>query len=454
MPAKSNTKLIVAAVVLVAVTCGGIVVCAVLAPVVIQARREAARRDAACEQLRRIGEALRNYQAAKRGTPVMFDGESGSNAERRVSFPKDKEHIILPVNVNGRFYPFTLDTGCGEVAFARSLTGELGAATGKAKVLLLNGGPLSENGRLAEAEIHLPPKELSVGSLAIDVPEVYAFEYPSSHGALQNESSGGLLGMTLLKKYSVEIDFNSGEVLFKEPRRDAAATTGFSVKLSKIEPVPFVRVDVSGVEVEMMLDTGQPGPGYLAHDLFEEVIRRTKQKPALRKAVELRGDVADLSRVVETVKTLSASVSVAGLEYTQIVLADRDKSILGMGFLKTNSKVVFDFPNGRLYLVPRVVGQCNLAALGMSVRADGGSLLVCNLDKAGVAYRQGLREGDALLKVNGRGTLGMSLSDLSRLITQELARGLTFTAKRGDQTREHVLSAPSPSKRDERPAGR
>jgi C-terminal processing protease CtpA/Prc len=87
--------------------------------------------------------------------------------------------------------------------------------------------------------------------------------------------------------------------------------------------------------------------------------------------------------------------------------------------------------------------------LGMSVRADAGKLLVCNLDAAGIAYRQRLREGDVLLRVNRVNTSGMSLLELSQVVAQEASRGLKFTVKRGDQTREFVLTPPE-TKAEER----
>ena len=70
------------------------------------------------------------------------------------------------------------------------------------------------------------------------------------------------------------------------------------------------------------------------------------------KVVPIRGNSRDESTVLETIEMIATTFSVAGLQYNNWLFGDRNRSVLGMDFLKAHKKVVFDFPNGYLYLVP------------------------------------------------------------------------------------------------------
>jgi hypothetical protein len=261
--------------------------------------------------------------------------------EHRVRFVEKAEHIFLPVSVNGRSYRFVLDTGCNMVSFGCSLKKELGDPIEKTSVLLLYGG-----GRV-DAEVRPAPRQFSVGSLAIDVPRVHVFDDPAF--------SDGILGMDLLRRFSVEIDFDSGEVVFREPSHKAEVREGYGVKFSKLEPVPFVKVEMAGMAVEMLLDTGHPGDSFLDHDVFKQIVHRTGQSKIVGKVVPIGDGGRDESTVLETIEVIATTFSVAGLQYNNAVFGDRNHSALGMAFLKAHKKVVLDFPNGDLYLVPRAV---------------------------------------------------------------------------------------------------
>ena len=99
MSIKNSTKLIVLSIVLAAVTGAGLVFCVAVLPVVLQARREAARREQCSENLRKIGAALRQYRTATVPPPpairVPNDAElARANKEARSEELLSKDTII------------------------------------------------------------------------------------------------------------------------------------------------------------------------------------------------------------------------------------------------------------------------------------------------------------------------------------------------------------------------
>jgi hypothetical protein len=80
-------------------------------PIVVQARREAARRERCAENLKKIGEALHNYGAANRvPPPAVWDGQKGALAFDTYSgyfvsnkFEPDAAELFAVITDQGHF---------------------------------------------------------------------------------------------------------------------------------------------------------------------------------------------------------------------------------------------------------------------------------------------------------------------------------------------------------------
>jgi len=265
--------------------------------------------------------------------------KDGNGIYHRVvdEFPIDMEggHILLPVNVNGEDHKFVLDTGCSHVILDISLKHNLGRHVTEGE------GNSIISPQRSQLDLFEGPKVLRIGSINLmgDVgcKDLKQFDFKSDYK--------GIVGMSVLKYFTVQLDFDKGKITFLEieegQKLPLPHQIGLFYKYGSI--IPHVRARIfDDINVEFMIDTGLPASGFLEDRIFEEVL--------LKEGAVLLDAYLEVPSGGTPVRAIATDLSIEGLRYKNIGLFEQKFSSLGMDFLERHSVVVLDFPHNRLYL--------------------------------------------------------------------------------------------------------
>jgi Aspartyl protease len=243
--------------------------------------------------------------------------------------------IIIPVTIRGKTYPFLLDSGCSSTVVDTSLS--RCCEVERRIVSTPAGSKELPFGRLAGASVGGIPLGIESPVVLLDL------------GRLR-EAIGvniqGCLGMDVLSRFVVRIDFDRGELTLLTSLDSA---TGERLPLKMEGGRPWVQASVSGAAPEwFVIDTGDVGlnSGRLRPDLFNQL----KSAGTLK----LVGGIQ-----VETVAGRSAvehgfvdRFSIGTFNHKGLLFSTTsDCNGFSLAFL-TRYKATFDFPAGAVYLEP------------------------------------------------------------------------------------------------------
>lgn len=276
---------------------------------------------------------------SKQDSKQLSTVKDGNGIYHRVvdEFPIDIEggSILLPVNVNGENYKFVLDTGCSHVILDISLKHDLGKQVTEGEGSSIFGPERSQ------LDLFEGPKVLRMGSINIigDVgcKDLKQFDFKSDYK--------GIVGMSVLKYFTIQLDFDEGKITFLEIAEGQKLPLGHQISLfyKYGNIIPHVRARIfDDINVEFMIDTGLPASGFLQDRIFEEVL--------LEEGAVLLDAYVEVPSGRNPLRAIAADLSIEGLRYKNIGLFEQQHSSLGMDFLERHSVVVFDFPHNRLYL--------------------------------------------------------------------------------------------------------
>jgi len=351
--------------------------------------------------------------------------------------------VFLPVEFQGQVYQFGLDTGTSNTVFDIRFRDNLG------KPFLwpipFTTSVLLADGRKVKGESYPAPKA-KIGPLKLKgSPFVAVIDCNLTGGG-----SPGIIGMDFLKKYVVQIDYDSKKVTFFKGKREFDLLSMFKPKENKHpewgEPVPLktklfseYHYHIEGsffddIETDFLIDSGWGLPDALNKNVLERIYSY------ITHGVK---DVNTSSYIVEHLndeKELIESFSVGSLEYKNKVFLKNDYSVLGRDFLSRHI-VTFDFPNNIMYLKkgknfdkqPSIF--IHLGSTGCVI--NPANFEVVKADPNRLAYEKGIREKDILIKINNHDISYMSIIEfqksLSKLLVSEDGKS-TWTFKRGEET--------------------
>jgi hypothetical protein len=173
----------------------------------------------------------------------------------------DGDLLIVPVTIQGKQYPFCVDTGCTQTAFDTSLIPLLGPRIDNIEVQ----GPA----KTVQIERYTPPKAY-LGKLPLPQQEPALVTDLSAFRGVGGHDIRGLLGMDFLRQYVVRIDFDRGMLTFQKSigREEGAA---LQLYFDGLKDIPRVDADLgSGQPERFLVDTGyvSEGAGFVQRDLL------------------------------------------------------------------------------------------------------------------------------------------------------------------------------------------
>ncbi len=346
---------------------------------------------------------------------------AGAKLLAEFTVAKGGDPIVLPVTMQGKTYPFLLDTGANRTTFHKSLEPLLG----EPKETFETETP---DGKTHEMCVYYAP-DATVGPLSLrSAGPVYAVDLTELR-SVTGLDLDGVLGCAFLRRYAVQLDFDAGRVRFYQAAGPEPAW-GPSVPLNMLPGgVPFVVATFGKLQTVMLVDSGYGDTGTLAQKLFDHLREEKRLQVAAIKL--LIQDGKEQESFVARIDDLHLGEQ----DYKNLIF-DRGQtvSMLGLEFLSRHV-VTLDFPNGKLYL--RLgqgfakTDQNDMSGLHLLRRSDG--IEVHSVDAGSSAERAGLRAGDVLRKINGRAVETYRLTQIRRLLRSGDGTSVHVVFRRGQQ---------------------
>ncbi len=322
-----------------------------------------------------------------------------------------------------------MDTGASWSAIDTSLKDELGDFCGT-RLLKTPAG-------LKRVEVYnWPDAKLNGRSLKSDRP-IACLDLGDTRRAT-NEEILGVIGMDVLGKCRLQIDFDRGILRFLESLpSELELGEKIPIEFSR-DGTPFIAGCVGNERIErFLIDTGAQGNSFDS-DLFDELLRQGaiklgKSSISLTIAGKVQGDRGEIS-----------SLSVGPFAHSNLRFSRLNVNSLGIRYF-SRFRVTFDFPGKAVYLQP---GAHNTkaepcATSGLALNWIGGEALVEAVREQGPADVAGIRPGDMLVSVNDNDAVVHDPFVLRQLLTSEAGRKVTMTVNRSGRVLgfELVLAA-------------
>ena len=246
----------------------------------------------------------------------------------------------------------------------------------------------------------------------------------------------GIMGVNTMAGFVFEIDYTKKTIKFFNERTHTIALNKpdnahtFLFDLSPVNPKAPLSVMMltgrlhAGYDYDFLLDTGFGGFASVAHTAAEESGLLRPETP------RIAGMAFSLTRHYQTSKIHADYLWLGPLDLTgrtvQIDYRNGDAygqfGILG-NRLWQNFKMTLDLQRRKLWLeraTPRDKEEpddSDKPSLGIAIRANGFSFLVDSVKRNSPAYRAGVRAGDAIVSINGKGTEMMNAAQVANLLT-------------------------------------
>lgn len=331
----------------------------------------------------------------------------------------DGGFLTLNVKVGDQWRRFMVDTGANWTTFDAALVKDLPKAE-KAMRALRAAFP----GNKPIPDLYVAPKMIVSGSIAgeLEFPDGYPVQSDnlskplSKARAASNLAIEGILGMDFLWKYAMELDLAAGTLRLLDSRRLPAAKHDATLDIDLPNGSPFLSVTASDVPFRALLDTGLLSTVSIERKLYDEL----KSRGELSQWILGEKQVDGKTGILTTGEGWLSDLKVGPFtHYYQHVTDDKDISLLGLYYWR-RYRCVFDFPKRKVYLdkgpLFDVFDDSDHAGIYPTFSADGEKkkVVVAYVNKGCWADRNGVRVGDQLVQIDGRGVESDSLHIIQR----------------------------------------
>jgi len=357
------------------------------------------------------------------------DGRGRTPPRDEFAIGKDGRLILLPVKLRDRNLNCLLDTGASRSAIDASLKDELGVLCGT-RLLKTPAG-------LKRVEVYnWPDAKLSGQPLKSDRPIACLDLADTRRGT--NEEILGVIGMDILGKCRLQIDFDRGVLRFLESLPSAFELgEKIPIEFSR-DGTPFIAGFVGNERAErFLIDTGAQGNSFDA-DLFDQLLSQGAIKLGISStcvtvAGTVQGDRGEIS-----------GLAVGPFAHTALRFSRLNVNSLGIRYF-SRFRVTFDFPGKAVYLQrgAHYTRPEPRATSGLTLNWIGGEAVVESVREQGPAHVVGIRPGDLLVSVNGNDAVVHDPFMLRQLLTSEGGKQVAITVNRGGRVLgfEIVLAA-------------
>ncbi|HWG45515.1 MAG TPA: PDZ domain-containing protein [Gemmataceae bacterium] len=333
--------------------------------------------------------------------------------------------LLLPVEIQGKSYPFMLKTGASRTIYASLLRPLLGKTI------------QSNQMRMSDRDITVTfcqPPAAKLGHLDLPKKSPVVCMDLGKMREVSGEKISGLLGMDFLSKHVFRIDFDRGEVTFPP---SAGPDAGQRLPIVFVNHLPHVMVEIPGLPARenFVVDTGMAG--YVSGDLRREAFTALAKQGKLAIAGQTLTETP-AGTGTEQIGRIEA-ISLADYRHEKLLFSKSHQNALGLNYL-SRFVVTFDFPNGAIYLKKgRQYDRPDARDLsGLHILRRDGRTLVYSVAESSPAAEVGVKPQDVLLKIDDRKIDEMSLYTIRRLFCAE-GKKCRLLIRRGEKEREEVI---------------
>ncbi len=368
--------------------------------------------------------------------------------ERRseIPFELERNHVIVPVRINGRSVRLVLDTGMpahGVVLFGGLRVDSIPPTfTGKAVVAGVGAGR-TEAQTANDATIELPGLELTQ-QLATVMP----FDRDRS---LAFEQRDGVIGYSLFSRFLVRIDFDKMTIIIEDPARRVYSERAAKVPLELVGNIPRVQCEVrplegTAVPVELVVDLGA------SHAVSLKASGDSKIRVPMG-AVEANTG-RGVGGVVTGYVARITSITLGGQRLENVVASFRTtahsapglEALVRDGNLGADAlrrfNVTFDYGGKMMLLEPnshtKEPFEFDMAGFQYT-RTPEGSVVVDRVLPGSPAGESGLAVGDVVINVNDLKVADISLDNLRQLLMQP-GKTVTLSFTRNGEMKRMTLT--------------
>ncbi|HEY3963305.1 MAG TPA: hypothetical protein VGM05_02030 [Planctomycetaceae bacterium] len=343
------------------------------------------------------------------GFCMLWTAPPASAAERKGVRPlaefeiaPDGDFVLLPLIIHSREYRFLVCTGLSTTVIDEKLRDELELPAAESR---------NTGGNRGKKRYKLGAR---LGNFDLTFPAgVETGDYTTMREGLDLDFHGEL-GMDVLQRYIVQIDFDEGILRFLPAVPTGSGEAIRIFQQGQEYSVPILMLTVPGEKSQrFFVSTGRAGNSLDVDNKFLEELEEDEHVTVLskEKAVARTG-----TRSFQTVRI--ESIQIGSFRHEGIIANSGEGNSVGLSYL-SRYLVTFDFPRARMYLKKGANFDTVDAPLNMwqvAVERDEKSVTVTQINPHGPAARLGLLPGDRIETLNERHAERLSSWQIRRVL--------------------------------------
>jgi hypothetical protein len=326
--------------------------------------------------------------------------------------------LLIPVAIDGQrpASTFLVDTGASMTVFDTSLKRLLISRNSTEKASTPHGS--------IEVEMCEPPR-LQLGRYEVRMDEPVACTNLAALANITRDEVVGIIGMDLLSKQIVHLDFDEGSLSFLKSVPD---TWEMLLPIDGTARGPMAHVGIPTGSLLCQIDTGCLGVAALNHGVFDALESHDLILP-LGKSYGI-----DLCRTAEQRTALLPPIGFGNFRTPPAVVGELDgPNLLGLHFW-SRFNVTFDFPKRALYLQRNSNFDLTEGSdrSGLHLFRRRGEFIVDRIDPRSPAELSGVQPYDRLLSVDSQSAEVLSLASMRKLLCRSRKK-VDIKLRRGER---------------------
>lgn len=335
-----------------------------------------------------------------------------------ISIETEGWKMCVPVTCSGHTRPFMVDTGTSHTMFDLSYRDQLGKP-------VCQGELLDNISGVTETIDLYPIPQANLEGIPLNPSGLTALTDLSVDSDFADYDIGGLLGRDFLSGFTVQLDFDQGELRLLDPTTQPDQNWG---EKHRIRFDRLGRLKVSGTiqdstQTSFFIDTGSE-MNNLQSSLFDALVRDVSLPVIYEPYHSVSG--VRVGRCVRIPKFTLGST-----EYHDLLFSEGNTSTLGMPFLYRHL-VTLDFRRSKIYLSPGghndVMDQCDMS--GLHVRRLDGSITVTFVIPKSPAEEGGLQQGDIIEEIDGIEAYKYTVQEIRQLLRSQDSRKIVMKVRK------------------------
>jgi hypothetical protein len=252
----------------------------------------------------------------------------------------------------------------------------------------------------------------------------------------QRPALAGILGLELLERLAVRLDYRNHTLTFWPPESYKHAGAANAVPITFTDDIPLLPAQLNGIPGDFALDTGNTGSllvqhVWADHHGFGNEMKRGIPVVAFGSGGASQSWANRLSDFELAGSSFHHFVAVYAEDDQGALSSRTEAGNVGNGILE-NFAIEFDYAHERIWF-DRVPGftppPFSLSGL-ILFKNDPKTLVVANTMKNSPAADAGLRQGDAIVTIGNQNIEGLSMNEVMRFLQQPLGTAVPITWSR------------------------